>query len=859
MDMPSSSSSNTQTVPSSSSSVSPSTWKYDVFLSFRGEDSRNSFTDHLHYALNQRGINVFRDTEKLQKGKSISPELLKAIEESRFVVAVLSPNYATSSWCLDELAHIVKCNKLRGLEVLPVFYHVEPSEIRKQTGNYGEAFAEHQTNFKDNITKVDNWREALKEVVNLSGWHVTYNRGESEVIQEIAKRIWDICYSVLYEPDTDLIGMDARIEMMESYLDLRSSDVFAVGIWGMGGSGKSTLAKEVFYKMKRDERFDVSGFVSISNGSSYSEKEALVELQKLLCGSFFGDSDINIDTVGRGIKMLKRVLYKKKVLIVLDNVDELDELKGLAPGMQDEENSWASGSRLIITTRDRRTLTECLVREDKIYEIEKLNEEEASQLLCQKAFKKNDPPYGFEELSKRFLKYADGLPLALKVLGSHLSGRKAEIWSEVLDRHDKDLDKGILKVLQISFDGLEDTDKEIFLDIACFFNGEDKSRVGKILNGCGFTFEYGIKHLVEKSLIKIQRGKLWMHDLLRWLGWHIVCNKSYTPGERCRLWLDDNAGRSSWRFEDACNMVVNNQGTNAVEGLFLSLPEKEIMSLKDDPFSNLSNLRLLKIYNVNFPDVQFRYVSKKLRLLEWHECPLEFLPSEFTSENLVEIKMPNSRIKQLWNGTLSLEKLILMDLSHCQSLATTPDFSKVPNLERLILEGCTELSVVHPSVGALKKLDLLNLKGCASLESLPYSISMTSLRIFILSGCSKLKQFPEFVENMDALAELYLNGTAIQELPVSIQFLKGLVLLNLSGCRNLHELPSILCSSLTSMKFLYLSLCSSMENLPDNIGCLEYLEELDACYTAIKKVPKSICLLKNLKLLYFMAALDSQV
>ncbi|XP_040370751.1 uncharacterized protein LOC112188838 isoform X2 [Rosa chinensis] len=842
----SSSSSSPHTSPSSSSSP-PSNWEHDVFLSFRGEDTRNSFTDHLYYAMSQRGIDAFRDTEKLRRGKSISPELLKAIEESKFAVTVLSTNYATSTWCLDELAHILDCRKVMGLEVLPVFYHVEPSEIRKQTGKYGKAFAKHETDSEEKMRKVNKWREALEDIAGLSGWHVTEDRRESEVIQEVVNEILNALNEMLSVPERELVGMDARILEIESRLELESTDVLTVGIWGMGGIGKTTLAKEVFKKIRN--QFHPSGFVS------QVRLQSEVELQRCLCESFLGDGSINIRTSEKGIKLLKKALYKKKVLIVLDDVDNFKQIECLAPGGPLGENIWGGGSRLIITTRDRSPLRDFNVQENKIYEVEKLRDAEAFQLLSQKAFKKDNPPEEFVALSKSFLQYASGLPLAHEVLGSYLSRLKVDEWSEILHRLDDDEDKDIFSVLQISYDGLQGTDKKIFLDIACFFNGEDHVRVKNILKGCGFSSRIGISNLIDKSLIKIERNKLWMHDLLRCLGWHIVRRESSSPGERSRLWLDDNArwfeGRMSWRFEDARNVVMDNTGTTAVEGLFLSLHEKEKMPLDDDPFLTMCNLRLLKIYNVNFLHVHPRYVSKKLRLLEWHECPLESLPSNFTSDKLVEFKMPNSRIKQLWNETLSLRLLILMDLSNCQYLATTPDFSKVPNLERLILEGCTELSVVHPTIGDLQQLVFLNLKGCASLESLPQSISLRSLRIFILSGCTKLEHFPEIVGNMDALSELYLDGTAIRELPLSIQHLEGLVLLNLSGCRNLLSLPSVLCSHLISLKFLYLSLCSSMEKLPENIGYLKHLEELDACDTAIRKVPESISGLKNLILLCF--------
>ncbi|PWA81177.1 TMV resistance protein N [Artemisia annua] len=126
--------------PSSSSFVSTRKWTYEVFLSFRGEDTRNNFVDHLYAALTQRGIDTFKDDDMLRRGKPISPELLKAIEESRSAVIVFSENYANSSWCLDELVKIMECHKLMGQRVLPVFYHVEPSDVRGQKRNLVQHF-----------------------------------------------------------------------------------------------------------------------------------------------------------------------------------------------------------------------------------------------------------------------------------------------------------------------------------------------------------------------------------------------------------------------------------------------------------------------------------------------------------------------------------------------------------------------------------------------------------------------------------------------------------------------------------------------------------------------------------------------
>ncbi|KAK9993244.1 hypothetical protein SO802_022947 [Lithocarpus litseifolius] len=152
-----------------SSSSSSRQWIYDAFLSFRGMDTRNNFMDHLYAALQRSGIFTFRDNERLEKGKSISPELLKAIEESRISVVILSRNYASSTWCLDELAKIIQCMKVMGMTVLPIFYNVDPSDVRKQMRTFAQAFVEHEERLKDNMEKVQTWRAALSEVANLSG------------------------------------------------------------------------------------------------------------------------------------------------------------------------------------------------------------------------------------------------------------------------------------------------------------------------------------------------------------------------------------------------------------------------------------------------------------------------------------------------------------------------------------------------------------------------------------------------------------------------------------------------------------------------------------------------------------------
>ncbi|KAF3944660.1 hypothetical protein CMV_028903 [Castanea mollissima] len=157
----------------SSSSFTHQPKNFDVFLSFRGEDTRLGFISHLYSVLCQRGINTFID-DNLQRGEEISLRLLKIIESSRISIIVFSENYAFSTWCLDELVKIVECKKKDQL-VRPVFYNVVPSEVRNQKGKFGEALSKHEKNLKDN-KKVQSWREALYEAANISGWHYKHEK-----------------------------------------------------------------------------------------------------------------------------------------------------------------------------------------------------------------------------------------------------------------------------------------------------------------------------------------------------------------------------------------------------------------------------------------------------------------------------------------------------------------------------------------------------------------------------------------------------------------------------------------------------------------------------------------------------------
>ena len=187
-------------------------------------------------------------------------------------------------------------------------------------------------------------------------------------------------------------------------------------------------------------------------------------------------------------------------------------------------------------------------------------------------------------------------------------------------------------------------------------------------------------------------------------------------------------------------------------------------------------------------------------------------------------------------------------MNNSLNLIATPDFTGVPNLEILVLNGCIKLHEVHPSIMVLKRLTILDLENCKSLRRLPSKFEMESLEILILSGCSKIKRIPEFMGNMKRLSQLHLNAIAITKLPSSIEHLTNLASLHLRDCKNLLCLPSIICS-FKSLKDINLAGCSKLDGLPEELWNVESLECLDASGVTLRDPPPSVVTLENLKVL----------
>uniref|UniRef100_A0A6N2LTI3 TIR domain-containing protein n=1 Tax=Salix viminalis TaxID=40686 RepID=A0A6N2LTI3_SALVM len=603
---------------------------YDVFLSFRGEDNRKSFTGHLYTALVQAGVHTFLDENEIPRGEEISKHLLKAIQESKISIVIFSKGYASTRWCLNELVEILECkNRKTGHIVLPIFYDIDPSDVRKQTGSFAKAFDKHEECLKE---KVKEWRKALEEVGNLSGWNLNdmENRHESKLIQVIIKDVLNKLDPKYINVATNLVGIDRLVQTISDILSTTTDEVCMVGLHGMSGIGKTTIAKVVFNQLCYG--FEGSCFLSNINETS-EQPNGLAHLQEQLLHDILKQNVATINNADRGMVLIKERLCHKRVIVVVDDVANQYQLNALVG-----ERSWfGPGSRVIITTKDERLL----LKVDRKFKVEELKREVSLQLFSWHAFKDNKPSKDYVGLSNDVVDYCGGIPLALEVLGSSLSAKNKSRWKCVIDKLRIIPNHDIQEKLRICFDTLDDHKlQKTFLDLACFFIGRNKEYVSHVLEArCGYNPEDDLGTLGERSLIKVNAsGEISMHNLLRDMGREIIHKESLDhPGKRSRI----------WQCEDAWNVLSKQMGTEVVEGLSLDVRASKNKLLSTRSFTKMRFLKLLQINGVHLSG-PFKLLSEELIWICWLECPLKSFPSDLMVYNLVVLEMQSSNIKELW-------------------------------------------------------------------------------------------------------------------------------------------------------------------------------------------------------------------
>ncbi|KAL3714777.1 hypothetical protein ACJRO7_006645 [Eucalyptus globulus] len=800
---------------------------FDVFLSFRGPDTRNTFTDCLYVFMRKAGIRIFRDDEELRPGEKIS-EILRAVESSHIYIPIFSKNYASSRWCLRELTHMVESyGQSPKKQILPIFYDVDPWDVKLETELYRSALMKHEEDL--GCTEVEPWKEALTTVARIKGWHMKDQR-QGEVIDDVIKKVSHMIIIRKRDLPTYLVGIDDRIEDIEKLLNHGDTgDVRFVIIHGMGGIGKTTLAKAIFNELF----YGFEGHSFLSNILESSPCHGIVKMQRKLVADLFNFSlpeTFDFEDVNN---MIRNRLPNKRVLLVFDGMDENDQFMQLAKHC----TSCGPGSRIIITTRDKCVFPKIkaeeleeniLTRYRKIflYEMKEMHFDHALQLFKKLAINTDSALFDLYDLSREAVALTGGLPLAIEVIGSHLHTISKAKWKSTLKKMKEIPHEEVQRKLKISYDALGHETKQIFLDIACFFVNKKITDAMYMWEACDLFPEVEIDVLINKSLIKIvDHDRIWIHEQLRDLGREIVRQESIgKPGDRSRLWF----------LKMALNIVQAKKGTENVVALTLW---RSSHNFTREDFANLINARFLELDGGNFIG-NFEDILPELRWLCWQNCPPKLQANNFVLNHLVVLKLSGNIIIEEWSGWVKMmvaSKLKVLNLARSKSLIKTPCFSEFMSLERLILKDISSLAEIDRSIGKLEQLIYLKIKWCPCLRELPEEIGcLTALRELILIQSCSVCYLPDSIGNLRHLSRLIVEDTGLVKLPDTI---KGLV----------------------DLEHLCLADCRSLNSLSDAVGELKSLTHLDLSGTTIEELPPSLWDLEVLTLLMDRSKIETQV
>ncbi|KAH7431133.1 hypothetical protein KP509_08G031500 [Ceratopteris richardii] len=669
----------------------------------------------------------------------------------------------------------------------------------------------------------------------------------------------------IMEPAVDFpVGLAGRSSDIVSYIQdcvaMSGKSLQCFGLVGMGGAGKTTLAMSIYNKIH--SKFEGS-FFSVNTRAEVQDKGrlGLVAVQKrILANLLRSKEDVTINDEVHGKAVLSKKLNNVIALVILDDVDDERHLDALYKPLQ---SSLGAKSVVIITTRDRKILESA--EATKTFDIEGLGKEMSKWLFNWHAFMRPKPPVELEEVSERVIEACNGLPLALKVVGSHLYNvNDKPCWEESFTYLQKNNSK-IFDVLRISFDGLQNDEKEVFLDICCFLIDEGEDLACAVLNACYGMGRTYLHELESKCLVStyvdydennwLRRiefdydenkrvRRIRVHDLLRDMGRWIIRRE-----RRDRAWdeettseiLQDERARASLRglsIRGDSPLPVEashsgwlprlNRGVGLGHGP-TCLPHLRILVVKHDFRKPPSTKRRL------CPRFFFKNVRcGELRWLRWESAPFEQLPRGLRSTKLGVVELPGSDIRELRMATL-------------------------PKLEHLNLRSCEELKALGSSIGMLIDLKYLNLFGCDRIKSLPTDMtSLSSLEHLKLSSYHKLdcKGFSSLqtlkLSNCRGLEQFDCKGlSSLQDLRVGITCLKriageapSLQRLELRGCEGLQDLDCKGFPSLQHLKFVW---CCDLKRIPGDAPSLQILE-LRNCWGLEELDCKGLSFLQDLRL-----------
>ncbi|XP_059067935.1 disease resistance protein Roq1 isoform X2 [Cryptomeria japonica] len=827
---------------------------YDVFINHHGQDTKKTVAKSIYEKVNATGLRVFLDKDELQLGDFFPDTLQEAMASASLHIAIFSQNYVQSPWCLAELAFILE---LRNIKFIPIFYHLEPFALRwaiKGKGIYGEALNEPEMKIRYGSEMVESWKLALHKASLYTGEIINHQSDEEEAVMNVVIRVLKELKKDLLDVAKHAVGLDELEQHFHDNISVQSSSaepVQIVGIWGMGGAGKTTLAKQLYNKKsltikKSSFLFDVR---------EAARKKRLHETQKLLLKDLdLKGTDFDFDNVDKGKGTLKSRLRSASVLIVLDDVDHIDQLDALVPA----KGSLGKGSLIIVTTRELSVLEQWDI--SAIYKIRTLNPAHAQQLFCWHAFGQPSPLSGLKEFAEKFIDACRGLPLSLVVLGSQLHGKSSKnYWQSQLNKLSRLVPDDIKSRLKISYDALDKEEKEMFLDVACFFIGWRSSTAIVVWDGSHWDGLHGLQRLVNKCLVELDDKEPYffirMHEHLRDLGREIANQQS-----PYRLWsgqqiIEIQPQQEAIRirgmadaFGDNCYprqgsiIIHTSQGERILApgslGLKIFAGSGDFINEQCSEISReLVYLSYDRFGRKNLPSW---LLLKELRVLELNEAPIledlweRDVDAPLQLRELVIYEGHGLKKIEGLGSMRSLETLLIQD---CTELDTLPSLAEATSLKIFEVVRCNKLEKIE-SLERLTSLETLSIYDCTELNTLPSLAEATSLKMFDLRRCNKLEKI-ESLESLTSLETLCIyDCTELNTLP-SLAEATSLKKFDLRRCNKLEKIESL--ESLTSLETLCICDCTELNSLPslaeatslkwiEVIGCnkLEKIEGLES-------------------------------
>ncbi|XP_004296158.1 PREDICTED: disease resistance protein At4g27190-like [Fragaria vesca subsp. vesca] len=725
---------------SSSSSSSTRSWKYDVFLSFRGPDTRKGITAQIRDRLRRSGIITFMDEPDLRVGDTISPTLIKAIKESRFAIVILSQNYASSTWCLEELREI--CLSMEDNRILPLFFEVDPTDVRHQKKSFEEAFSKHETSGRHESDKLNQWRAAISKVANISGWNTNDYKTHEELVDKIVESLRSEVPPDAIEFTDDFQAFGATKEATDKVMKALTDDkITAVGVYGMGGVGKTSMVRHVAAQACRNGTFNHWIMAVVSQNLDLEKVQGT--LADLLGFKFVEETE-----AGRANKLHKEIMRKEKLLIIVDDVWERTELSKI--GIPTYNELQKCKSKVLLTTR-RLNVCNAMKCHEKI-SLKVLSDQDSWTLFVRNAGTISFEPTSFEKVARRVALECKGLPIALIAVARALGDEDQEEWEKAANsleqsqyvnpNHEED-EENAFSCIRLSYDYLKNDDHKSCFLLCCLFPEdhaiyiEDLFRyaIGKRLFRDAKTMEVArgrlvtvVKYLKNSSLLldSEEKGCVKMHDVIRDTAIQIA------KSEDChRFLVEAGRGLKDWAprvLHEGCTAIslMNNK--------IRKLPEEELVC----------------------PNLQILLLNGNAVLSE--------IPEKFI---------------------LNLKELRVLDLSYTDISVLPQSFSLLTNLQALYLNGCDKLIDISV-VGKLKKLEILSIRDC-SMGKLSREIGhLTNLRIldvnssairFIIRRGRLMCTFPftipsKVIPKLHELEELYMvycgfeeNGWCVAEGP----------------------------------------------------------------------------------------------